>query len=127
MPFDWNDFLTLARDLATRDDPASKRTAISRAYYSVFNPAFARAESSVGPRPQKAPFHQWCWNQYKYTRDPTCQQLGNTGDRMKRRRHRADYRAQDISRLDDEVQLALQEAQELLADLAALNPGYPRP
>jgi hypothetical protein len=48
MPFDWNDFLTLAEELAARDDQASKRTAISRAYYSVFHAANARAERTTG-------------------------------------------------------------------------------
>jgi hypothetical protein len=33
MPFDWNDFLSLARQLARSADEASKRTAKSRAYY----------------------------------------------------------------------------------------------
>jgi len=128
MPFDWNDFLTLADELATRFDEASKRTAISRAYYCVFNLASARAESNVGPRPKGTlTSHQWCWNQYKQTVDPTCQRLGNTGERMKRMRGNVDYRATDIFRLDDEVQRVLQEAHELLAGLAALDPQYPRP
>jgi uncharacterized protein (UPF0332 family) len=127
MPFDWNDFLTLAEELATKLDDASKRTAISRAYYCVFNLASARAESKVGPRPKDVPSHQWCWDQYISTPDLTCRQLGNTGERMKRMRHKADYRATDIFRLDDEVRRVLQEAHELLAGLAALKPQYPRP
>jgi len=127
MPFDWNNFLTLAHELATKMDEASKRTAISRAYYCVFNLALARAESKVGPRPQKVPSHQWCWDQYISTPNLTCRQLGNTGDRMKRMRAKADYVATDNPRLDDEVQRMLQEAHEVLADLAALDPKYPRP
>lgn len=127
MPFDWNDFLTLANELATKVDDACKRTAISRAYYCVFNLASARAESKVGPRPRDLPSHQWCWDQYISTPDLTCRQLGNTGDRMKRLRTRADYKAEEIRRLDDEVQRTLQDARHFLAVLAALDPRYPRP
>ncbi len=127
MPFDWNDFLTLADELATKLDEASQRTAISRAYYCVFNFASARAESKVGPRPKDVPSHQWCWDQYKGTVDPTCQQLGNTGERMKRMRVKADYHAKDIFRLDDEVLRILEDARQFLAGLTALDPIYPRP
>lgn len=127
MPFDWNDFLTLADELATKFDEASKRTAISRAYYCVFNLASARAESILGPRPKNLPSHQWCWNQYIGTPNLICQKLGAAGDRMKRMRHRADYRAADIIRLDDEVQRVLQEAHDLHAGLVTLDPQYPRP
>jgi uncharacterized protein (UPF0332 family) len=127
MPFDWNNFLILAEELARKFDEASKRTAISRAYYCVFNLAYARAQSKVGPRPEGLTSHQWCWDQYKSTPDLTCRQLGNTGERMKRMRHKADYRAADIFRLDDEVQRVLQEAHVLLAGLTTLDPNYPRP
>jgi hypothetical protein len=127
MPFDWNNFLTLADELASRIDETSKRTAISRAYYCVFNLAYARAESRVGARPRGVTSHQWWWNQYIGTPDSTCRQLGNTGDRMKRLRHRADYKSADIPRLDDEVRRMLEEARQCLADLATLDPTYPHP
>jgi hypothetical protein len=127
MPFDWNDFLTLADELATKLDEAPKRTAISRAYYCVFNLAFARAESTTGRRPRGAHRHQWCWDQYTKTPDRTCAQLGVTGDRMKRLRVDADYKAAKIPRLNEEVQRMLEDAHQFLADLAALNPQYPRP
>ncbi len=128
MPFDWNDFLSLAQRLAaSTEDEASQRTAISRAYYCVFNLAFARAERIVGPKPRDASFHQWCWEQYTDTNDRACKQLGNAGQRMKARRVKADYREADIRRLDDEVRRILEDARQFLADLDALDPRYPRP
>ena len=127
MPFDWNNFLSLAEQLALNDNDASKRTAISRAYYCVYNLAFARAESTVGEKPRRATYHQWCWDQYIGTDDPGCRQLGITGQRMKESRVRADYKAANILRLDDEVERTLLDAQEFLADLATLDPQYPRP
>ncbi len=42
------EFLTLARELAGRDDEAARRTAISRAYYAAFHQL--RASARLGPR-----------------------------------------------------------------------------
>lgn len=127
MPFDWNEFLTLAEVLAASDDEASKRTALSRAYYCVFNLAFARAEKTVGSKPWDVPNHKWCWDQYVSTPDLNCKRLGNSGERLKRIRVKADYKAAEIRRLDDEVQRTLRDAQEFLANLAALDSQYPHP
>ncbi len=127
MPFDWNEYLTLAQFLATRLDEASKRSAISRAYYFAFNIAFARAETTAGRRLPWENYHSWCWDKYKNTRDPSCSQLGIDGDRMKRRRVKADYKAADIPRLDDEVRRMLAEAEQFGEDLNILNPRYPLP
>lgn len=127
MAFDWNHFLTLAEELAARADDASKRTAISRAYYSVFNLAFARAETTVGPIPEGVPSHRWCWNLYTRSHDLCCRQLGLAGDRMKRLRVKADYNDADIFRLDESVQGMLADAHQFMADLAALDPMFPLP
>lgn len=127
MPFDWNNFLALAGTLATRNDEASQRTAISRAYYCVFNLAFARAERTAGRRPAGARSHQWCWEQYTKTPDQACARLGVTGHRMKRKRVDADYKATNIPRLNEEAQRIVQDAHRFLADLSTLDPNYPRP
>jgi len=127
MPFDWNNYLILAEELATRRDEASKRTAISRAYYCVFNLAFARAESTAGRRPEAETYHNWCWSKYERTPDRLSKQLGNNGRRMGRRRVKADYEAADIPRIDDLVRRMLEEARQFLEDLPALNPRYPLP
>ncbi len=127
MPFDWNHFLTLAEELARKPDEASKRTAISRAYYSIFNAAFSRAETTIGPKPPGEGFHQWCWDQYTESGDHSCQQLGLNGNRMKAARVKADYRDANIPRLDDLVRRTLEDARQLQADLAALDPALPRP
>lgn len=125
MPFDWNKYLTLAEELATRPDDASKRTAISRAYYCVFNLAFARAQATAGPRSREESFHTWCWSKYLNTPDAHCRKLGLNGDRMKARRVKADYECADIYRLDEQVMRMLQDARQFLADLHALQPRYP--
>ncbi len=127
MAFDWKDFFVLAEELALRADEASKRTAISRAYYFVFNLAFMRAESTAGKRPLGATSHYWCWDKYRKTPDPSCQRVAALGDRMKWRRVKADYEDADIPRLGDEVQRALADARRFPTYLATLNPRHPLP
>ncbi len=78
MPFDWNNYLTLAEELAARTDDAAKRTAISRAYYCVFNLAFVRAESTAGRYPGGVGYHDWCWSKYMGTPDTFCKKLAGT-------------------------------------------------
>jgi uncharacterized protein (UPF0332 family) len=130
MPFDWTNFFVLAEDLARNNDEASKRSAISRAYYFVFHLAFARAESTAGQYRAGEPSHQWCWdkyaNTYVATRDRVCNQIWLAGDRMKRSRMKADYK-DEIPRLDDEVTRTLEEARQFPDQLAALDPRYPLP
>jgi len=127
MPFDWKEFLSLAERLARNADEASKRAAISRAYYSVFNLAFARAELVGCHYPGGEGYHQWCWRKYSETPDFDCKRLGVEGDRMKRLRLKVDYEAVDIPRLDERISRILADAQRFLTALATLNPRYPLP
>ncbi len=126
MSFDWNNFLVLAEELAQRGDEAAKRTAVSRAYYFIFNLAYARAESSGGSF-VGGDRHAQCWRRYMATPDPTCQKLGIAGDRMKVRRISADYEAPTKARLDDEVRLALEGARQFRDDLRSLPTRFPLP
>lgn len=132
MPFDFNNFLTLADELSTRPDEASKRSSISRAYYTVFHLGLSRAEANVGSyrnRPKKYkefPTHKWCWQQFMDTNDMACRKIGVAGDRMKKRRHSADYEA-NLHNLSIETQRQVAEARQFQADIARLDPRYPQP
>jgi len=125
MPFNWDEFLNLAEQLATAPDDASKRSAISRAYYAVFNPAFSRAEQNCG-KPVGTNKHEWCWNRYMGTVDGTnkCQEVGIQGDRLKQMRVKADYK-DHVDRLDDEVKAAIKRAKDIKGRLQALNAQMP--
>ncbi len=127
MPFDWLDFLTLAQELGARGDAASKRTAISRAYYFMFNLSYTRAVSNCGPKPPGVTTHAWCWDKFSNTPDPACSALGTEGDRLKRVRTRADYNNRDIVRLDEVWQRMLTDVQHFHANLSALNAQFPSP
>jgi len=125
MSFDWKNFLILAEELAGRSDTASKRTAISRAYYFVFNIAFIRATLTTGDYPRDESFHNWCWTKYRSSPVIECQRLAVAGERMKAARVKADYSPADISRLDDLVQRMLADARQFEMDIGTLNPRYP--
>jgi hypothetical protein len=127
MAFDWADYLKLAEELAARTDEASKRSAISRAYYFVFNTAFARAESTAGRCPVVGGEQSWCWTVYRQSPDHTCKRLGVTGDILKRRRVDADYKGSTKLNLEDVVRTALLEARRFQADFAVLPARFPRP
>ena len=127
MPFDWIDYLTLAEDLAKKTDEASKRTAISRAYYFVYNTASDRILSNGGKFPGGESSHNWCWSKYQKGPDPACIQLGINGQRMKARREWADYKKGNKPRLNDEVERMLEEAREFQKDIGSLPARYPFP
>ena len=126
MSFDWTEFLTLAESLAARGDEASKRCAISRAYYSAFNKAYERAKTNCGQRPSNTPTHVWCWAQYTASPDRSSQRMGSMGQRLKHRRQAADYEAV-IPKIDDELVRALAEAHQLHAALESLPMNLPCP
>jgi hypothetical protein len=126
MAFDWNEFLSLAEELAQNDDEASHRTAISRAYYAIFNLACDRAKRNCGPMPQGVGgSHVWCWLQYDRGADPDSVRLAEAGRRLKDRRVSADYKKASISRLKETALDTVIEVASLQRDLAALDPRYP--
>ena len=91
MPFSWVDYLSLAERLLPGTDEADRRTAISRAYYAVFNLANAWLESrrplplTVGGR------HEQVWAEFNKG-SAAAQQVARNGERLKQRRVKADYR-----------------------------------
>jgi len=126
MPFDWMEYLRLAQTLAANGDEASKRTAISRAYYFVFNLAYARVEDNCGRKPPGPPgIHAWCWEKYSSNRQAVCRALGIEGSRLKRLRHDADYKKNDIRRLDDVCNRMLTDVQRFHADFVNMDPALP--
>ena len=99
--FDWAEFLRLARALAagraeTPPTEAGLRSAVSRAYYAVFNEAVERAiEHGLDPGPKrdargcKQSSHKACWAAYKG--DTSLRQVGIDGERLHLKRIDADY------------------------------------
>src|SRR5665213_437930 len=117
MPFDWNQYLTLAKTLSgTVTDEASMRSAVSRSYYSAFSLARERAELN-GYRDksdQMGSSHKHLWDLYGRNTNADCKRLAFLGPRMKGRRVKADYKA-EYPRLTDDVRFAIQDAEECIA------------
>jgi hypothetical protein len=126
MSFNWNDFHTLAQKLAQDADDASKRTAVSRAYYSAFHDAMDRAVQNCGAK-QGGNSHEWCWDRYIYSGDNTCNKIGLDGKRLKAKRVKVDYEAAEIPRLDEYVSRALADARRLKDQISVLDDRYPKP
>ncbi len=122
MSFDWQGYYDLAKVLSERDDEASLRSAMSRAYYAAFHsaqmkvkqrdPSLVRAEGQGS--------HEVVWRWYKEQRNNrTMTQIGVWGFRLKDERVAADYRADspiDANRAKD----ALDEASNILRRLASI-------
>jgi hypothetical protein len=125
MAFDWNNFLTLAEQLAQDNDEASQRTAIGRAYYAIFNVACERAIQNCGQ--PVGPKHAWCWTQYRRNPNRRCRQIGLEGDRLKKLRNKADYESAAIPRLNETVTDTLTEAAQFQEDFLALPQHFPTP
>jgi uncharacterized protein (UPF0332 family) len=125
MSFDWSTYLQLAKRLATeKGDEASLRSAVSRAYYCVFNLAMIKAKSNDFRTKDDAGSHDQLWTLYGRNTDLQCPKISNIGARMKRRRVKADYHS-SVHKLEDEVADALADADECIAIISALPKELP--
>jgi uncharacterized protein (UPF0332 family) len=127
MSFIWNDYLTLAKTLSQSTDDASLRTAISRAYYCVFNLSLSKAKRNEFRPKDDASSHEQLWSLYGRNTeiDRVCGRISAIGGRMKRRRVNADYRL-FYNHLADEAKDVLADAEEFISLLGQLPPDLPK-
>jgi hypothetical protein len=121
--FDWNHYLTLAQELGKRPDDASKRTAISRAYYAVFNTASNRPTVLAYTFTKGEGSHERVWSLYGRNTNQECRDIARIAGRLKGKRVRADYKPND--RICDELPGVLSDAKTCTSLLKALDPKYP--
>lgn len=116
MPFDWNDFYTLAGDLRRSSNEDCLRSAISRAYYSVYCQArnYMIAEWGVRPGVDDS-VHGFVWGYYRRL-GGTCRAIGENGNRLRKNRIDADYE-DEIEELDSLVEESFITADKVLAYL----------
>lgn len=125
-PFDWTGYYTLADELAKRADEASLRSAISRAYYYVYQLALKRAETNgFKARPDEG-VHKQLWRNFNASPDPGCRKLGEIANRLMDKRLMADYRS-IYPRISDEVPAMLTDARKFATGLGALDARFPDP
>ena len=110
--FDWHSVATLAAELAARDDEASSRAAISRAYYALYCTARDRAGLNVaGSRDS----HKAVFDYYASRDNAKLKMFGaNDLPGLFRDRKDADYR-EDLQITKIRASLAVKKAQRLLA------------
>lgn len=125
-PFDWTGYYTLARELAGRADEASRRSAISRAYYYVYHLALARASRNGFQLIEGEPSHKQLWRNYSDSPDHGCRKLAEIAKRLKEKRERADYN-RFYPRIDDEISELIIVAQDFADRLVALPARFPDP
>ena len=120
MPFDWNDYYSLAVDLRASPNEDCLRSAISRVYYSVYCQArnYLIAQCGLVIRDNNS-VHSVVWNFYK-TRGGTFSAIGLTGRKLHSNRVDADYK-DELERLDDLVEESFQFADKVLSYLAQLQ------
>ncbi len=116
----WADYLRLAKYLVQRvDDEAAARAAISRAYYAAFDSARMHLVQRVVSVPSTRPAHALVWSSFHATADPTQRRIANIGRILRKKRSHADY-DEIVLHAHLEAQRAIDLAERLLADLAAL-------
>lgn len=115
MPFDWNEYATLAEELSKRDNEASLRTAISRIYYSTYHAARAYLLDEGIPLSISDSSHKIVWNGYR-NMGGTCRSVGVNGERLLDNRKKADY-DNDIKGMSQLVNESLIVARNILVYL----------
>ena len=125
-PFNWTGYYTLANELAVRADEASRRSAISRAYYYVYHLALARASSNGFEIIEGEASHKQLWRNYSDSPEPNCRKLAEIAKRLKGKRERADYN-EFYPRIDEEINELINDAQDFAARLVALPGRFPDP
>lgn len=88
MSFDWKDYVYLAEELLGRQEESALRSSISRAYYGVF--CIARNKKGY-KNYTGSNVHLTVINAYKNSQDRNEQSIGQTLDKLRKSRNKADY------------------------------------
>ncbi len=128
MKFDWSEYLNLAQELATSNEESKLRSAISRAYYSVF--CLARnylRDIEQDPRLSRNKTydindHQYVAEEFIYNRSKSQKitEIGRNLTRLRKIRNQADYE-DTIFQLQKEVVRSLSLAQDIISALRELS------
>lgn len=129
---DWNDYLKIANEVYSKrnslaSEEACCRSAISRAYYAVFNIADIRQRNKEkGLKPFSFGTHQNLIRYYKDHQDKKRKNIGTKLDRLSDLRNFCDYDSYagkiNIRDYPTQAANALTDTEELIALIAALKP-----
>ena len=120
MLFDWNTYKDLADELRLREDEASKRSAISRLYYSVYWKARISLEKENPHfRVSADNSHAVVWRSF-LDKGITKRTIFNNGQQLKKYRQWADYDS-EIPELEETVEDSFILAERLIKTLNSLS------
>ena len=109
MNFDWEKFIELAEKLNQQESEEAFRTAVSRAYYSVF----CTLRNLKGFKDYtKGSIHYKVIDSLKQSQDKTDQLIGQMLDSLRKKRNNADYNG-DISVDEKFSHRSIVEAREI--------------
>lgn len=118
MTFDWHGFAQLAEDLATCEDEAAARSAISRAYYALY--CQARDRAGIDTRNIRDA-HKAVHDYYAFRQNPKLKLMGtNDLPNLHRERKYADYDETQIVG-KSRASMVVKKARALLSALAGLS------
>ncbi|HEY2480361.1 MAG TPA: hypothetical protein VGI17_16730 [Solirubrobacterales bacterium] len=121
----WPDYLVLAKGLAEHPFEASRRSAVSRAYYAVFNSCRRWLEANVTSIDNRGA-HEQVWETFKraeHANEPTrstWRLIGTLGDSLRSLRNQADY-DEGVADLDLRAPYAVGSAERIYALLGELE------
>jgi uncharacterized protein (UPF0332 family) len=117
--FQWNNYLSIAKEMSKKDEEEFKRSAISRAYYSAFHEARSYLEGKGLSYKSRDNVHSYVWNSFaKFSGD--ARKISTKGDRLKYKRQQADYE-NEISGLNSLTNAAIQDAEFINQALQKMN------
>ncbi len=120
MPFDWSTYKDLADELRLRDDEASKRSAISRLYYSVYGKAknlLVVEDPNINVPAENS--HAFVWRKF-LNKGHTRRTVQRDGTRLKNLRVNADYEP-EVQSLEENVEFSFVLAERLIETLDKLS------
>jgi uncharacterized protein (UPF0332 family) len=119
MTFIWNDYIDLAEKLLGETDDASKRSAISRAYYGAYHISRQYLKDKKGNIPDST-YHKATWEMFDGPGAPREERaISINGDRIRLARGRADYE-NVVSGLKDQADDAVRRAKSIVKKIEAI-------
>lgn len=118
MAFDWEAYLSLAKELEKQNNEAARRSAISRAYYCAYNYADNYCTKYKLHRPKKGGSHERTWNAFS---DQELSQVAIKGNRLRRQRKKADYTSTFRGNLSSECKQAIHGAETIVKTLREMQ------
>lgn len=114
MVFDWGEYSSLAEQLRSQPDEASKRSAISRLYYSIFHQAqnYLKEKQGFQDSVMGKDSHRRVWEGYLH-KGRSFRPIAEEGLRIKNNRQEADYNP-EILKLDELVDETFIKAKKIL-------------